>query len=225
MSLSFNGRLAAIGIRVVAPAAKRLADSFEADIERTLLDGLEEFDTTSRDGRLIGLLFSWIKVHGEFVICEKLGTLALKREEERPGSTLFLPALAALPISEGLHKWKALGRRRKSPVYLYPEEVARGAIKLKGRIPWLAALNYHAAVGSIRIRESDVMSPAELIRANRQYRNRYLYGPSWRADIVTAVEEGARSPMEVARRTGCSYEPAHRVFRQLTLAGIQSVPS
>ena len=53
---------------------------------------------------------------------------------------------------------------------------------------------------------------------NRQYRNRYLYGPSWRADIVTAIESGATSPAEIVRRLGCSYEPAHRVFREYALA-------
>jgi len=215
MSLSTNQRLAAIGIRVAAPL--KLDDSFQADIELTLLDGSEEFGRT-RDGRLIGLLCSWIKVHGEFVICEKLGSFARRRGAERPGSALFLAVLAGLAVREGLHKWKALARRSRKPVYLYGEEVTRSAIEVKGRIGWLAKLNIHAAEGSIRIRESDIFSPAELIRANRQYRNRYVYGPSWRADIVTAIEEGAASPMEVARRTGCSYEPAHRVFRQVGLA-------
>jgi hypothetical protein len=157
-------------------------------------------------------------VHGEFAICEKLGTFARRREAERPGSALFLPVLAGLAVREGLHKWKALARRSRKPVFLYDEEVTRSAIELKGRMPWLAGLNIHAAEGSIRIRESDIGSPSELIRLNQQYRNRYIYGPSWRADIVTAIEEGAQSPMEVARRTGCSYEPAHRVFRQVGLA-------
>ncbi|HLG41742.1 MAG TPA: hypothetical protein VI643_00145, partial [Planctomycetota bacterium] len=148
MSLSINRRLAAIGIRVAPPM--RLADSFEADIESTLLDALEEFGRT-RDGRLIALLGSWIKVHGEFAICEKLGSFARRREAERPGSALFLPVLAGLAVRDGLHKWKALALRRRKPVFLYGEEVTRSAIELKGRMPWLAGLNIHAAEGSIRI--------------------------------------------------------------------------
>jgi hypothetical protein len=71
---------------------------------------------------------------------------------------------------------------------------------------------------AIRIRERDVLTPQELAQINRQYRNRYLYGPSWRADIITAIESGAASPSEVMRMAGCSYEPAHRVFREYRLA-------
>jgi hypothetical protein len=57
-----------------------------------------------------------------------------------------------------------------------------------------------------------------LAAVNLQHRNRYPYGPSWRADIVTAIESGLDSPAAIARRVGCSYEPAHRVPREWRVA-------
>jgi hypothetical protein len=215
MSLSFNRRLAAIGMRVGAPVS--LADSFKADIERTLLETLGMM-RAKRDGRLAGLLFTWVKVHGHFVICEKLEKFARREEAARPGSTAWLSALAGMALQEGIHKWRKLARKSRTPQYLYPADVTRAAVSRKGAIGWLKRLGYLVAQGSLRIREKDVLAPTELIRVNRQYQSRFIYGASWRADIITAIEEGARSPSEVARLTGCSYEPAHRIFRQFTLA-------
>ncbi|MBI4565989.1 MAG: hypothetical protein HY716_14985 [Planctomycetes bacterium] len=82
---------------------------------------------------------------------------------------------------------------------------------------WLRKVNFCVPNGSLRIRDEDVLKPGELVRRNRQYRNRCLYGPSWRADIVTALECGLRSPAAIARAIGCSYEPAYRVYRQIAL--------
>jgi hypothetical protein len=62
------------------------------------------------------------------------------------------------------------------------------------------------------------MTPEELVKVNQQYRNRYLYGPNWRADIITAIESGLTSPTQIMRRVGCSYEPAHRVWREWQIA-------
>ena len=74
------------------------------------------------------------------------------------------------------------------------------------------------AEGSLRIREDDVLPPAVLAKKNKQYRNRLLYGPSWRADIITAIENGAKNPTEISKSIGCSYEPAYRVFTEYSLA-------
>jgi len=100
---------------------------------------------------------------------------------------------------------------------LYPKEISESAISLKGPIDYLLKFNFRVPKGSIRIRPSDVLTPPELIRSHRQYRNRFIYGPSWRADIMTAIEKGARTPTEIMKATGCSYEPAYRVFHEYQL--------
>ena len=107
---------------------------------------------------------------------------------------------------------------RSKPVYLFDPEVSQSAIDRKGEIPWLKKVGFLVPKGSLRIREGDVMNPKELAQVNLQYKNRYLYGPSWRADIITAIESGLNSPAAIVARVGCSYEPAHRVLREWKVA-------
>lgn len=47
--------------------------------------------------------------------------------------------------------------------------------------------------------------------------NRILFGCNWRADIISAIEIGAKNPTEVKNRLKCSYETAHRVFNDYRL--------
>ena len=58
----------------------------------------------------------------------------------------------------------------------------------------------------------------DLIKPKQQYRNRLIYGAQWKADINTAIENGARLPAEGSCATGASYEPCHRVFSELAAA-------
>ena len=90
-------------------------------------------------------------------------------------------------------------------------------MQFKGAEPWLSQHRILAAKGSLRIRPNDVLSVEPLARSNRQYRNRLLYGASWRADIITAIEDGAQTATEISRQVGCSYEPAHRVRREYSI--------
>lgn len=207
-----NDRLRAIGVRVSGAGSAVGED--QIDIEMALLAAIEEFP---RDARLASLTLSWIKVHGSFVIVEKLKKLASRSEKDRPGSTRWLAAVAAFAASLGDPRWRTLVRRSPEPLYLFPKEVTESAVRLKGAIKWLQKANIRVPEGSLRVRDEDVLGPRELMRRSRQYRNRYVYGPSWRADIVTAIERGAANPAAVAKMAGCSYEPAYRVFRQISM--------
>jgi hypothetical protein len=215
MPLTLNEKLACIGVRTAGSVDGGNRREEWGDMERTLIEAVLEFPG---DARLVSLIMSWIKVHGAYVIVEKLRKLAGEYSEIRHPAIRWVSALAAFGARHCGHKWKKLVRRYDSPLYLFPEAVTKSACKRKGHIEWLARLNFIVPTGSIRIREDDVLAPRELIKRNRQYRNRYLYGPSWRADIITAIEAGARSPMEICKTIGCSYEPAHRIFREFKLA-------
>jgi hypothetical protein len=184
------------------------------DIEATLLDACYEIE---KDARLLSFLMSWIKVHGDYVITEKLMKLARKQERAR-GKCQWLAALAAFAAHVGQHKWKKLIVKHSTPLYLHSQELSQSALRLKGREDFLADQNIHIAKGSLRIRESDVSTPEQLVLKNRQYRNRYLYGASWRADIITAIEVGFENPFQIAKTLGCSYEPAHRIFSEYRVA-------
>ena len=203
-----------IGFRLFSDSAEQ-NDSERIDIEETLLSVIETFPG---DHRLASVLLSWIKVHGKHVIVEKMAKIAKRAEHGGNGASTWLSLVAAWAVECGYHKWGKLARPVAGPVYLYDPDVSESAIGLKGLLSWPDPLGFRIPKGSLRIRESDVLTPDELIAVNPQYRNRYLYGASWRADIITAVQQGISSPMAISRLLGCSYEPAHRISREYRMA-------
>lgn len=207
--------LVSIGFRVGQGCLLPVDEQAELDIERVLLGVVEE---VPRDRRLSGVLLAWVKVHGGYVNAEKLGKLARKLRGAGEAQVIWLTAVARWAVECGFVKWKKLIQPASEPIYLYSREVTASAIARKGRVAWLAEVGFEVPEGSLRVRESDVMTPEELVKVNRQYRNRYLYGPNWRADIITAIESGLETPTEIMRRVGCSYEPAYRVWREWRIA-------
>ena len=213
MTSSRNQALASIGIRlgsVSVPSESTAAH----DIEQVLFDGA---CAMREDGRLASLLFSWVHVHAEHVIVEKLRKL-VRQSDDADNPQLAVSALAAYAVSEGQHKWKKLIMQPIEGAYLFSGKAAESAVKLKGAEPWAKAYGILIPNGSLRIRTEDVMTVEELTKANQQYRNRLLFGASWRADIITAIQQGAETATEVKKRVGCSYEPAHRIRREYLIA-------
>ena len=196
MTSTFNSRLAAIGFRLAGVRTPARGEG-DTDLEHTLLEALGQ---CSADGRLASLMFSWMHVHAEHVIVEKLA----KFSRAEPEVVAWLSAIAAYACEQGRHKWAKLVRRQAAPMCLFTEQVTRSAIRLKGAVPWLERQNLLVAEGSLRIRPDDVLSVAELAKANHQYCNRLLFGACWRADIITAIQGGAATATEIAKRIGCS---------------------
>jgi hypothetical protein len=209
-----DSRLRAIGFQFANGEIAKSSPKSWVDIEASLLDACYEVES---DARLLSFVMSWIKVHGHYVITEKLMKLS-RQEAKKRGKCPWLSAVAAFAVHEGFHKWKRLVEKQKQPLYLHSPELVQSSIRLKGEEEFLAAQNIYIAKGSLRIRESDVLTPEQLVRANRQYRSRYLYGASWRADIITAIESGFENPFQIAKTLGCSYEPAHRIFSEYRFA-------
>jgi hypothetical protein len=214
-----NDALIEIGFRL-AGAYDGHYDSVRTDIEAALLHVIRDF---TKDYRIAAILLAWIKVHGNYVIVEKLMKLKNKSERDAGESFLWLTLVAAWAVECGCHKWRKLIKNETGPVYLYDPEISESAISRKGLIPWLEPLGYRVPQNSFRIRESDVLTREELIDWNPQYRNRYLYGPSWRADIITAVQQGITIPAEISRTIGCSYEPAYRISHEYLMAAGEKV--
>jgi hypothetical protein len=211
MDAELSARLAAIGFRLAGAPAPRRGPA--EDIERALLAAAAQ---ARSDGRLLSLLFSWVHAHAERVNVDRLRGLV--RAAGDADARLVTSALAAYALSLGRHRWRKLIAAPAEQKHLSASAAAASAVELKGAEPWLAAHNILAARGSLRIRPSDVLSVKELAKTHRGYRNRLLYGASWRADIVTAIEEGAGTAAEIRSRVGCSYEPAHRVRREYLMA-------
>ena len=206
--------LIAIGFRLASTDV--VQDKPEkVDIESTLLDVIGAFP---EDYRIASVLMSWIKVHGNHVIVEKLIKLRDNASNETGQAFSWMTLIAAWAVECGYYKWRKLIRKENGPIYLYDPDVSESAILRKGSIPWLEPLGFRVPQNSLRVRDADVLTPKELILFNPQYRNRYIFGASWRADIVTAIQNGITTPMEISRFVGCSYEPAYRISHDYILA-------
>ncbi len=72
--------------------------------------------------------------------------------------------------------------------------------------------------GTLRDRPQDVVSPEDLAQRHTGYRNRVLMGPSFRADVWTALEHAPdMSIADVARKASCSFATAWQVAQDYRL--------
>lgn len=208
MSNSYlNKQLSYIGIQLSRIQTDKTTQWI--DLEKTLHEATLEIP---QDGRLFSLLCSWVSIHGDYVIIEKL----MKLQKKSP--SIWLVALAICAANMGFHKWKRLIKKQKSLLALVHTDLALSSISLKGEEPNFRKNGFLIPRGSIRIRSSDVLTSEYLVKKNSQYRNRLLFGACWRADIITAIEVGIKTPYQIAKILGCSYEPAHRIFKEYNLA-------
>lgn len=214
----FNQRLYLIGFQIGysdsnAPVSK--LSLFDYDIEETLIEACYESQT---DLRLLSILATWITIHGDFVIVEKFFKKARDFEKYR-GRNPVLNLVAAQGIIAGFHKWKKwITCSPKSPEYPVKPSLLKGSIDFHGPNQELAKYGVLVPKSFLRIRETDVLTHEELAKANLQYRNRLIYGCSWRSEIISAIECGVVNPAAISRLVGCSYEPAYRISKEYLLA-------
>lgn len=206
-NLSLDQKLIYIGIQLAG--VQKIKDPQWVDIENTLHDATLEIPHHSS---LFSLLCSWVSVHGDYVIIEKL--MKLQKKKNSP----WLVAVAICAFNMGFHQWKRLIKKQKGPLALVNTELALSSMILKGEEPNFKKNGFLIPNGTIRIRASDSQTPERLVRKNPQYRNRLIFGASWRADIITAIDVGIKTPYQIAKILGCSYEPAHRILKEYTLA-------
>ena len=210
-SPSFNTALSKIGIGIWAEDIDKKYKGF-IDIEETLIKALYEAPT---DGRLLSLVFSWQKIHGEHLIAEKFFKIASLYERVR-GPNHLINAFCAYSVHLGFHKYKKGATRLKEEKFLTSE--APGAIKAHGAVDWLKKINILCPTTYFVLKEESIVSSEDLIKSNLQYKNRFIYGANWRADIITAIQFGYDNPSKIKDLIGCSYEPANRIFKQYKMA-------
>ncbi len=228
-TLGLPEKLAAIGILAASsPLTKKDIDL--TDIEDTLVEAAIEI--TKRDGSgfwLLSPVLSWIKEHGTSVIIEKLIKIAKARAKSAREDVSALSLFGSFADSCGHKRWHKLQvfapARKKQPRTLGHDDLAISLVHIRGEEPWAKGSGFLVPKGSTEINSKWILSRESLAKLNRQYRNRLIYGAQWRADIVTAIENGAKTPTEASRMSGASYEPCHRVMRELETAGVIKIAS
>lgn len=183
----------------------------ENDLELILLEACYEVDS---DSRMLSLLFSWGKVHGEYIIANKFLKYyhSLKKTK---GDCPWVSAFCAYLVELKLQKFQK--GMIKFPHKIWQNQQPQEAgIKMKGAITYLEKLNIYIPNGNIRIREQDAISPLFLLNTNQQYRCRYLYGANFRADIIYAIQIGFENPNRIAKALKISYENVRCIFNDYT---------
>ena len=204
--ISLDQKLDYIGLQIAV--TRKARTKIWIDIEETLHEASLD---VSHDSRLFSLLCSWVSVHGDYVIIEKL--MKLQKKKYSP----WLVAVAICASNLGFHQWKRLIQKQSRVFSLVDPDLASSSISIKGEELQFRNYGFLIPKGTIRIRPLDAATQKRLIQKNPQYRNRLLFGASWRADIITAIETGIKTPYKIAKTIGCSYEPAYRIFKEYSL--------
>jgi len=202
-----TGAMVAIGMKFASRANPN------ANIEDTLLfasvEGMEKDDL-----RVLAILVTWFGVHGPWVNADRLTKLV--SETQAPRVRALWSALA---------RWQSKDRRfaRLAKVYTGPrlDLLATGTdfqTKRHGEDKRFAGGPLRVPANVLRDRPADVLTPAELAKRHEAYRSRIIIGPSYRADMWSALErDSTLSAAELARRTYGSFATAWHVRRDFGL--------
>jgi len=207
-----TARMVGIGMNF---AAKAEAD---ADIESTLVHasvlGMDEGEL-----RVLAVLTTWLGVHHTHVNADRLVRLVGAHLSGRVRA--YWSAVAT---------WLGKDRRLARFVVAYagpPVELlptgTEFQVKRRGEDERFTGSRLRVPKGTLRDRQEDVLSPEVLVRRHAGYRNRVLMGPSFRADVWTALEHAPDlSIADVARKASCSFATAWQAaqdYRLLRAAG------
>jgi hypothetical protein len=202
-----TARMVGIGMNF---AAKAQAD---ADIETTLFyasaAGMDDGDL-----RVLAVLTTWLGVHHPHINADRLVRLVGAHRSERVRA--YWAAIATW-----LRKDRRLARLAVAydgaPIDLLSTGTAF-QMKRRGEDERFIGSKLRVPKGTLRDRHEDVLSPEVLVRRHAGYRNRVLIGPSFRADVWTAlVHEPDLSIADVARKASCSFATAWQTAQDFRL--------
>lgn len=202
-----TARMVGIGMNFAAKADP------DADIESTLLHasvlGMDEGDL-----RVLAVLTTWLGVHHTHVNADRLVRLASDHRFDRIRA--YWGAIATW-LKKDRRLARLVGAYRGAPIDLLPTGT-EFQIKRRGEDERFAGSKLRVPNGTLRDRREDVLSPEVLVRRHAGYRNRVLMGPSFRADVWTALEHAPDlSIADIARKASCSFATAWQAAQDYRL--------
>lgn len=202
-----TARMVGIGMNF---AAKAEAD---ADIESTILHasvlGMGEGDL-----RVLAVLTTWLGVHHPHVNADRLVRLISDHPSVRVRA--YWAAIATW-LKKDRRLARLAGAYRGVPIDLLPTGTDF-QIKRRGEDERFLGSRLCVPKGTLRDRREDVLSPEVLVRRHAGYRNRVLMGPSFRADVWTALEQAPDSSIaDIARKASCSFATAWQAAQDYRL--------
>ena len=207
-----TARMVGIGMNIAAAAQP------DADIEGTLVFA-SALGMDDGDLRVLAVLTTWLGVHHTHVNADRLVRLVGAHPSERVRAY-------GSAIATWLEKDRRLARLGGAydgaPIELLPTGT-EFQIKRRGEDERFTGSKLRVPKGTLRDRHEDVLPPEVLVRRHAGYRNRVLMGPSFRADVWTALEHAPDlSIADIARKASCSFATAWQAaqdYRLLRAAG------
>lgn len=185
----------------------------KANVEDTLLYA-SELGMDEGDLRVLSMLTQWFGLHHGYINADRLVRVVLSHGSERVRA--FWSAMASWAEKDRRFR-RLVVEEGEAPVALLPVGT-EFQIGRRGEDQRFVGSRLRVPAGTLRERSSDVLSPGALARLHRGYRNRVIMGPSWRADLWTALErEPELSAAEAARRAYCSFATAWQVVQDFQL--------
>ncbi len=207
-----TARMVGIGMNFAARA------EVDADIESTLLHasvlGMDDGDL-----RVLAVLTTWLGMHHTHVNADRLVRLVGAHPSERVRA--YWSAVATW-LKKDRRLARLVGAYEEAPLELLPTGTAFQILR-RGEDERFTGAKLRVPKGTLRDRPGDVLSPEVLVRRHAGYRNRVLMGPSFRADVWTALEHAPDlSIADIARKASCSFATAWQAaqdYRLLRAAG------
>ncbi len=207
-----TARMVGIGMNIAAAAQP------DADIEGTLVFA-SALGMDDGDLRVLAVLTTWLGVHHAHVNADRLVRLVGTHPSARVRAYW---AAVATWLAKDRRLARLAAAHTGDPIDLLPTGTAF-QLERRGADPRFQGGALRVPNGTMRDRPADVLTPEALVRRHAGYRNRVLMGPSFRADVWTALERAPDlSITEVARQAACSFATAWQAtqdYRLLRAAG------
>jgi hypothetical protein len=207
-SSELTAKMAGIGMNF---AAKPRTD---ANIENTLVHAAE-VGMAGGDLRVLAIVTVWMGVHHLYVNADRL-TQAVAEHNSNDRVAAYWASVARWLASD--RRFARLARGYEGPPVDLLAVGTDFQIARRGEDGRFLGTPLRVPAGTLRDRAADVLSPESLINRHAGYRNRVLFGPSWRADVWTVLERDPDLTIaEAARRAYCSFATAWQVSRDFKL--------
>lgn len=205
-----TARMIGIGMVFAGPSES------EPDIERTLVHA--SIAGMGGDLRTLSVLTTWLGVHHGHVHVERLIKLVMSTPDQRVRA--YWAAVAYWLRKDRRFLRVAQVYRSRKPTDLV-EVGTDFQLTRRGADERFEGSVLRVPAGVLRDRDSDVLTPTELLKVHHGYRNRVRMGTTTRADVWTLLEQGGpgMTASEIARRASCSFATAHEVLQDFTLLG------
>jgi hypothetical protein len=203
-----DAQMAGIGLNFV------VEPTLDADIEQTLL-AAARLGMEGEDLRVLGALVLWWPEHHTYVHADRLIQLVL--EHRAPRLDALWSALAQLTAQDRRFARLQALASAEQPIELLPVGNAFQLTR-RGADVRFAQSALSVPAGTLRERAGDILSREALVRQHPGYKNRVQFGPTWRADLWTALtRQPTLTTAQAARAVGCAFSTAWPIVRDFHL--------